>query len=152
MRTSKIVLLILVCFFSIGCKENQSRKKTPEELRHELKQNEQSNPLDYISVAEAIMTPQRKKVKKAVLFKKAKYVDDGAIINGYIQNKASLAKFKDVKLKVTYYSNTKSIISEKTFILYEYYYPNTSESFTIKVYPPESYSTLNINVINAIGE
>ncbi len=151
MRTNKIVLLVLVILFSISCKQNQPRKKTPDELRQELKQNEQLKPLNYISVTEATLTPQRKKVKKAGLFKKAKYVDDGAVINGYIQNGASLAKFKDVKLKVTYYSSTKSIISEKTFILYQFFNPNTSESFSIKVYPPESFSTFNIMVIDAIS-
>ena len=150
-KTFRVVSMCLILVLS-SCGGEQTRKKTPNELRYELQQQELTKPLDYVSVENVKLYPQTKEVRKARLFKKAKYEDDGAIIEGYIVNKASLAKFKDVALKVTYFSSTKSIISEKSFILFEYFYPNTTESFSIKVYPPQSYSEFNIKVVDAIGE
>ena len=147
-----MVFLCLILVLNTSCNKKESRKKTPKELKAELKLQEKANSLTYVSLIKATITPQKKIVRKGSLFKKAKYEDDGAIINGIIENKASFAKYKDVKLKVAYYSNTKSIISEKYFVLYEYYYPNSTETFSIKVYPPKAYKTFNVEVIKAIGE
>jgi hypothetical protein len=150
-KISIIVSTILVFVLS-SCAGEQTRKKTPNELRYELQQQELSKPLDYVSVENVKLYPQTKEVRKARLFKKAKYEDNGAVIEGYIVNKASLAKFKDVALKVTYYSKTNTIIYEKTFIFYEYYNPNSTKDFSLKVYPPKGSNTFKVEVINAKGE
>jgi hypothetical protein len=151
----KILVKALVCLILVtttSCNQKESQKKTPEELKSELRQQEQTDPLSYLSISKATLTPQRKEVRKKTLFKKAKYENDGATINGVIENKATLAKFKDVKLKVTYYSITNSIISEKYFIFYEYYSPNSKEVFNIKDYPPQSYNRFNVEVVEAKGD
>ena len=77
------------------------RQKSPEELRMELKILEQSSPLDYVKIAEgASMNPNQ--TREAGLFRDAEY--DGYILNGAINNTATIAKFKDVTITIEFFS------------------------------------------------
>ncbi|MGE0569368.1 MAG: hypothetical protein AB7O73_15620, partial [Bacteroidia bacterium] len=58
--------------------------KTPEELRAELKQQEESTPLEYLRDNGVTMKPQHKKTRNAGLFRSAEYAPDGAIFEGDI--------------------------------------------------------------------
>ena len=145
----------MLCFLllSSGCngRQEQAQKKTPEELRNELLSQERNSPLDYLTLEAVKLLPQTKKVRNATLFKKAKYEPDGVLIQGYVNNKATLATFKDVSIKVIYYSKTNAIIGRKAFTLYEYYKPNSITEFTVKDYPPEGWTTFNVVVLKAEG-
>ena len=80
MKVLTTVFLSVILVLCTSCNKKESRKKTPEELKYELMKQEKANPLIYVSLIKATLSPQTKKVKKAGLFKKAKYEDDGAII------------------------------------------------------------------------
>ncbi len=146
MRKIKIILinvLLLVFLSVISCKEN--REKTPEELKMELQALENNNPLQYLELVET--TIQRNKIKDAGLFSSAKY--DGYLIKGKVKNSATLAKFKDLKLMVEFYSQTKTVIESKSYVKYEYFAPNTTKEFTLKVDPPEAMKGFGVYVIEA---
>ncbi|MBW6483067.1 MAG: hypothetical protein K0B10_08385 [Vicingaceae bacterium] len=124
--------------------------KTPQELKAELKEIELNNPLDYLYVENVTLQYQTKLVKKETFFKKAVYEDDGALIEGYIINNATIAKFKDISFEISYYSKTESLIKKyKPDILYEIYKPNTKTYFSFKVYPPKSYVSFGIKIKTA---
>lgn len=127
----------------------QERPKTPEELRQELKQQEQSNPRTYISTINEKMDPNVVMTKKAGIFSSAEYETQGYILNGYIKNTASVARFKDVTLRVNYISETKSIISSEQFTIYQFVEPNGQIPFDVKTNPPTDYRTYSIDIINA---
>jgi len=115
----------------------------------ELKNQELDNPLQYLTDSEVTIKTNSILVKKETMFRNAQYKDDGAIIEGYIRNKATLAKYKDVVVNVSYYSATKTLIEEKQFVFYEFYEPNSNNHFSLKVYPPSAYKTFGFQVVGA---
>jgi hypothetical protein len=146
MRKIKIIMInvfVLTFLSIISCKEN--REKTPDELKMELQMLEENTPLQYLELVQT--TIQRNKIKEAGLFSSAKY--DGYLITGKVKNSATLAKFKDLKLMVEFYSQTKTIIESKSYVKYEYFKPNTTKEFTLKVYPPEAMKGFGVYVIEA---
>jgi len=144
-----MLAVLTIIFTSCGGNYQENKPKTPEELRAELKLQELNNPLDYLDHKDVTLRPQRKKIRNAGLFRDAEYVDDGALIEGYIINKATLAKFKDVVIKISFYSQTETLIDEETYVFYEYYEPNSKKHFSLKVYPPVAYKKFGIQIVDA---
>ncbi len=137
-------LILLILFSVSSC--NQNRQKTPEELKMELKIQESRNPHQYLKLESVKLN--RNQIKKAGLFSRAKY--DGFLINGIIKNSATLAKYKDLRLTVEYFSKTNTLLESKTYTLYEYYEPNSSKDFQLKVYPPDTMQNYNVTLFDAV--
>lgn len=150
---SKLFPIILLAAVISSCGGGASsaaseRPKTPEELKMELLMQERAEPLTYLSV-DAKMREDEVKTRDAGLFHDAEYSPDGNTIHGTIKNTATIAKFKDVVLTVTFYSQTDTPIETKDFTIYEFYAPNTATKFELKVYPPEAMAKFGIEVKNA---
>jgi hypothetical protein len=122
--------------------------KSPEELREELKQLEENAPLDYLTV-EATMTPNIIQTQKSGLFKNAKFENDGYFMDGVISNKATLAKYKDIVLNISYISKTGTVLEETKEILYEFYEPNSESAFFLHLYPPAETYEFNVYIKGA---
>lgn len=149
LRKIFITLVVSLCLISCGGQDNYKvdKPKTPQELKAELKEIELNNPLDYLSTENVLLHSQKKLVKKETFFKNAVYEDDGALIEGYIINSATLAKFKDINFEISYYSKTESLIKKyNPDILYEIYKPNTKTYFSFKVYPPKACVNFGIKI------
>ena len=130
--------------------QNDDSPKTAEELRLELVEEENNSPLSYLSSDNVTLQKQRVQTRKAGLFRDAEYEDDGALIEGNFSNKATLAKFKDIEVKISYYSVTKSLIDSETFVIYKFSEPNSSERFSIKIDEiPSAYDSFSFEIIGA---
>ncbi len=121
---------------------------SPEELKANLKIREESNPLLYLT-ADGTMRENKVMTRSAGLFHDAEYATDGYFIQGTIGNSASVARFKDVRLTITFKSKTNTVIDTKEFIQYEFYDPNSTKSFTIHAYPPQETANWSIQVSSA---
>ena len=148
MRKIKIISfnVFVFAFLSIiinSCKE--AREKTPEELKIELQILENDNPLQYLELLQT--TIHKNKIKEAGIFSSAKY--DGYLIKGKVSNSATLAKFKDLKVMVEFYSQTKTVIESKSFVMYDYYEPNSTKEFTLKVDAPDAMKGFGVYIIEA---
>ena len=129
---------------------NQPQTKTPQELKAELLTQELNKPLDYLEVDNGTLEPQTKKVKNGGLFNGYKYYPDGAIVEGNITNKATIARFKDVVVKISYYTQTNTFLDEKSYVIYEYQEPHRTKHFSIRVdVLPESYQNFNMQITDA---
>lgn len=152
----KITCIILFIFISLqscnssgnSSKFSAEREKTPEELRAELKTQEESNPLQYV-IVDGKMKDSIVKTREEGWFHNAEYGKDGSVINGVINNTASVAKFKDVILTVSYYSATNTEIKSEDHIFYEFYEPNSSKSFSVYVHAPAEMKSFGLNIKNA---
>ncbi|MBL0316466.1 MAG: hypothetical protein IPP69_12065 [Flavobacteriales bacterium] len=111
----------------------------------ELVSSEKMTPLIYLSV-ESKMRQDKKLVRQAGLFRDAEYAPDGATIFGTIKNSATIAKFKDVVLSVTYFSQTKTKIETREYVIYEFYNPNSTNTFELKVNPPQAMKNFNVEI------
>jgi len=151
----KTILLLLLssilltnCGGSSANTEASERPKTPEELRMELLAHEKQEPLSYLSV-EATMRADEVKTRNAGLFHDAEYSPDGNTIHGTIKNSATLAKYKDIVLTITFYSQTETAVESLEKVIYEFYAPNTATPFELKVYPPETMAKFGIEIKGA---
>jgi len=148
----KIILIAMtattISFMSCnsgGSSSNSDRPKTPEELKMELKIQEQSSPTEYLTVNGETM--KHNLVREAGLFRDAEY--DGWLVEGTIKNSATVAKFKDIVLTIKLLSQTETVIEEKDYVFYEFYEPNSSKQFSIKINPPTVTDKFNVSVKNA---
>lgn len=154
MTMKKIIFTLIVAttFAFTNCNSGgfsqQERLKTAEELRMELELQEQISPNEYLS-ATATMSPNRVKTREAGLFRDAEYGTDGYNIEGTIKNTATIARFKDVVLTVTFMSQTKTVIEEKDYVFYEFCEPNSTKAFSLHLYPPDATDRFNVTVKNA---
>lgn len=146
-----IILLVLFAGFTIlNNIQAENIPKTTEELRAELQLQELNNPLEYLTTKATIRT-NRVMVRRESIFHDAEYEDDGYIIEGTITNNADLANFKDVVVRVVFYSATKTEIGSKEYVLYEYYKPHTNKPISLHVYPPVGYAGFGFEVVGASG-
>lgn len=148
-----LILSFLAVITLTGCSntastESSERPKTPEELKMELASQEKTDPLTYLSI-DATMREDQVLTREEGLFHSAEYSPDGNTIHGTIKNTATIAKFKDVVLRVTFYSQTETAIESKDYVVYEFYSPNTSTDFNLKVYPPEAMAKFGIEIVDA---
>ena len=71
-------------------------------------------------------------------------------IRGSITNTATVADYKDVTVRVTYYSKTNSVLGFNEYTLYEVYQPNTKTPFRLDITNYENVNTINWEVISAL--
>jgi hypothetical protein len=140
--------LTFPALFFYSCGSVTERQKTPEELKMELLLQENNSPLTYLE-ADATMHEDQVQTRRAGLFHDAEYSPDGNTITVTIKSTATIAKFKDVILAVTYYSQTDTPIETQNFTVYEFFKPNSSIRTQLKVYPPQAMKKFGIEIKGA---
>jgi len=139
-----IILLTIIAILN-SCVNNSNKEKTTKELKQELKIREVIEFKNYLSVTASL---KENITQKPDLFHHTK--TDGYIISGAVKNSSMLAKFKDVVIDVTYYSETQTVIDSQRYIMYKYFNPTTETPFAYKVYPPAGFSSFQIEISNAV--
>ncbi len=159
---NKIIGIVLICSVLLSsCNSDNHAKevaafeaaiasipKTPEQLRMELKKQEQEDPPKYL-VAHGTMSENKVQSKAETLFKNAEFKTDGYYIEGTIKNSASVARFKDIVINVEFVSKTGTVIESKDFPFYEFYEPNSTLPFNIHAYPPVDTKNFRLKVKKA---
>jgi hypothetical protein len=124
------------------------RELSPSELRQQLLEKEQSNPLNYLSVTGS-MSENKVKTKHGTFFRSSEWKMDGYILEGYITNSATIASFKDVKVRINFISSTGSKIDNTDFVVYDFVPANDGISYKEKIYFPEGTATYEISILRA---
>lgn len=115
------------------------------ELKLTLEEREQQNLLGYLDVS-ATLGPNL--VRKNVFSKERV---DGYNLRGTIRNTASQAYFKDVSVRIAFYSKTDSRIGFRDYLVYEVVAPGFNQSFTYTIEePPAGYASFTAEVVGAI--
>jgi hypothetical protein len=148
-----LILVMLTIVFLAACNSKKEfheteTPKTPEELKAELKMDEESNPIKYLEI-DGKMHDSILKTREESFFHNAEFKKIGTLINGTIKNKASVAKFKDAVMKVSYYSATNTEISSETHTMYQFYEPNSEKKFSVMIKKPEETKGFGIEIIKA---
>lgn len=136
METS-LKLITLLTIFLIACNSgnNPLRQKSPEELRQELKVKEQKSYMDYLTV--------EYKLDKA-------FWSGNDIITGTINNSASIARFKDVVLTITFFTGTDTELKSADYVIYKFSEPNSKTPFEIRTNSPNATKKIGVRVNRAI--
>lgn len=153
MKISKILSMILgLIYFSLvfGCERggggggssssgsgnsysNSSSQGSYQEVKETLEDKELNNPLSFLDESAT--------ARKNLL---GEFVIEGEIIN-----RATIATFKDVTLKVTFYSKTKTNLGDERFTIFEYFGPKSRTPFKIKSYGYKGATSLGWEIVRA---
>ena len=104
---------------------------------------------------ESVMTIQEIEATEPVNYLKAdgtynnNFIGDKVKINGVITNSATVTTYKDIIVRVNFYSKTNTLIGTEDYTLYEFYQPNSTQEFKLKVKAYSNVSSLGWEVINA---
>lgn len=110
--------------------------KSPEQLRAELKQYEMMKPTHYL---------------KGKLGHRKNVIGE-TVLEGTVENRATIANFKDVVLKITWLSKTNSEMSVTRHTIYEYIGADQTVAFKLKTLGPSGYTNMNVEIESATTE
>ena len=114
--------------------QEQSTQKSEQELKADLKGTEESNPTKYLSVSG--------KGNFNLL--------NQTVIEGNISNTATLATFKDIKVKVTFQTKTGTVLNTNSFIVYDFASPGKNIHYKTKLaYYNKNCKALSLDVVSA---
>lgn len=136
MKNAFIFLLTIPVFFS--CHSNEAKKMESEKQSYELtKQNlmerEKKNPLDFLTVDG---------------HNKHNIIGQ-MVIKGTITNKASVAAYKDVDVKLSFYSKTGALLESDKETVYEVVNPGETKNFKTKYFAPKGSDSVAFEVVGA---
>lgn len=140
----RLIVIAIISLTIHSCNSNTTEPKTVDELKQDLKVQEQISPTEYLSVK---ATLRENITQKADLFHHTK--TDGYILSGSVKNSSTIAKFKDVVVQLTYLSETDTEIETKEFIMYKYFNPTSVTEFEYKVYPAPGFKNFRVQVTTA---
>lgn len=126
----------------------EERELSPSQLRQQLLEKEQNNPLSYLSV-NGSMSENKVKTKHGTFFRSSEWKVDGYMLEGYITNTATIATFKDITVRISFISSTGSIINKTDFVVYDFVQANDGISYKEKIYPPEGTVTYEVSILSA---
>jgi hypothetical protein len=70
-------------------------------------------------------------------------------ISGTITNRAIHTNYKDIRIRVSYYSQTKTVIGTQDYVIYEYVPYGSTQAFSIKLSKPPGVANLGWVAIGA---
>ncbi len=134
-----IVVVVLVVFFIVD-KLNQSSSNyndssdNYEERVKSVEEIERENPLDFLSVTGNYSE---------------NFWGDKIKIQCDVTNNATVAVYKDVVIKFSYYSKSETLLGTETETIYEVFEPNKTKSFNFKIPNYENTSSLGCDIQSA---
>ena len=125
-------LLLTAC--GGGQKEgNTKTEKDYEKTKESLEQTEQKNPAKFITVDGD----------------KKKNLLGQTVVRADINNNAKIVTYKDVDVKITFYSKTGTVLEEDHETVYENIAPGTSVHFKSKFFTPKGTDSVGFKVVEA---
>lgn len=111
----------------------QTEKENYEITKERLLKKEQKNPTGFLIVSG--------KNKKNVLGQ--------TVVQGIISNKATIAVFKDVELKIYFYSKTHTLLETDKETIFEQLNPGETKNFKTKYFAPKGTDSVAMEVLGA---
>ncbi|WP_462219513.1 hypothetical protein [Ferruginibacter sp.] len=135
-----IALVFVSALIISAC--NSSDKKTDavndkyEQTKETLGETEKKNPARFLSVTG--------KDKRNLLGQ--------TVVKGMLNNTAKVASYKDVQIKLSFYSKTKALLEEDVETVFETLAPGKSAEFKTKYFAPKGTDSVALKIVGAKGE
>ena len=131
------LIAYILCIAFTACtsseqKEKQSQDKY-ESSKLSLEELEKQSPVQFLSVTGTD--------KKNILGQ--------TVVKGKVTNKAKMVTFKDVDVKLFFYSKTGTLLQEDQEMVYESIAPGTSVNFKSKYFSPKGTDSIAMKVVSA---
>jgi len=128
-----IILLFLVFSCKEKTKEQKFDEKTYEVVKETLADKEKKNPARFLSV--------EKKDRKNLIGQ--------TVVKGTITNHATVISYKNVLLKLSFFSKTGVKLDEGNETIYEQLKPSETIKFKTKYFAPKGTDSVAVKVIGA---
>ncbi|MEO8822148.1 MAG: hypothetical protein ABI366_01140 [Ginsengibacter sp.] len=131
----KLSLILFCTIFFLACNSNNVVKENESynETKTSLLKKEEKNPAGFITV--------KGNSKKNIVGQ--------TVVKGTLINKASVATFKDVDIKLAFYSKTKALLETDRETIYQILNPGESQDFKIKYFAPKGTDSVGLEVLGA---
>jgi hypothetical protein len=107
--------------------------KNYENSKESIEQIEQKNPVKFITVEG----------------EKKKNLIGQTVVNADVHNNAKMVTYKDVDVKISFYSKTGTVLEEDHETVYENIAPGTSVHFKSKFFTPKGTDSISFKVVEA---
>jgi type IV pilus biogenesis protein CpaD/CtpE len=74
------------------------------------------------------------------------------VVKGMLNNTAKVASYKDVQIKLSFYSKTKALLEEDVETIFETLSPGKSAEFKTKYFAPKGTDSVALKIMGAKGE
>ena len=130
------VLIISVVLFS--CSESESKKTEKDKNSYEaakesLQEKEIKNPQNFLTVS----GHDRNNILGQT------------VIKGTVTNKATVAKYKDIEVKLDFYSKTGTLLETDKETVFEIVAPGESKKFKTKYFAPKGTDSVALTITGA---
>lgn len=130
-----IALALIISVSIIFEKFNDSSNQSYFEKKKSIQQIENSEPLRFLTADG--------NYKESFWGNKIK-------VFGKVTNRATITHYKDVVVRITYYSKTKTVLGRKDYTLYEVFPPNMDKVFELKIDNYKDVNSIGWDVVSAI--
>lgn len=136
----QVLTALAFCVFVFACKEEKKEKKfnekTYEENKESLGDKEKNNPARFLKIDN----------------RDRKNLIGQTVVIGHLTNNATVCTYKDVELKLSFYSKTGVKLDEGIETVYETIAPGEKVKFKTKYFTPKGTDSVAIQVLKAGGE
>lgn len=133
----KIIIALAVVLFFLSCndknKYNVSTDKAYEKNKGSLEEVEKKNPESFLHASGG----------------EKKNLIGQTVIKGEIFNSAKIVTYKDVNIKLSFYSKTGAVMEEDVETIYETIGPGGTKSFKSKYFTPKGTDSVGVKVLGA---
>lgn len=131
----KLAFILLCSIFLIACNSDNAEKENNSyhETKTALLKKEEKDPAAFIVV--------KGNSKKNIVGQ--------TVVRGTLVNKASVATFKDVDIKLNFFSKTKALLETDRETIYQILNPGESQEFKTKYFAPKGTDSVGLEVIGA---
>jgi hypothetical protein len=130
----RLVFAVFVMFLvSCGSAETKFDTNTYEQAKESLEERERKNPEQFLIVTS---TDKKNLIGQTV-------------IRGTISNRATVCVYKDVQVKISFFSKTGVLLEENKETIYEIVTPNNNVKFKSKYFAPKGTDSMTMTVLDA---
>ena len=133
---NKMLPFLLVAFFFISCNNADDEKQTTanyEKVKLTVEEIEKKNPERFLSVTGH----------------ERKNLINQTVVKGTVINNAKMVSFKDIDIKISFYSKTGALLEEDHEMIYETIAPGDSKSFKTKFFAAKGTDSVSMKVMSA---
>jgi hypothetical protein len=132
----KFITISMFLFILVSCTGNSSGNiDTYEEKVMSVEEYEKANPVQFLTASGTY---------------RRKIFNDRAKINGYIESSATVARYKDITVEVTFYTATDTELGRERYVLYKFVDPGKKVAFFWTIDVPPACQKLGWDVLSAM--
>ena len=128
--------LVMIISFQTGCGgkgDGKGHKDAYEQSRESMEDIEKKNPSRFLSVSGS---SHRNLLGQTV-------------VKGIVKSKATVVSYRDIELKLSFYSKTGALLEEDRETIYETIAPGKEEDFKSKYFAPKGTDSVALKVVSA---